>query len=142
MHAGDLLTITSRWYIGDRIPTASIARLKDNTQSSASYPQLAESSGKGGQALDGAGAQVSTTAATVRAQANRRRHITPSNQLVGGVFLHHLRKSHDSVSCASYFPGKFSHACLHSQAAGRATRGATDTPIHSGHSEAYSLAYS
>jgi hypothetical protein len=43
------------------------------------------------------------------------RYLTPSNQLVGGVFLHHTRRK-PVVSCAHYFPQKLAHACDYSYA--------------------------
>jgi hypothetical protein len=43
------------------------------------------------------------------------RYLTPSNQLVGGVFLHHTRRK-PVVSCAHYFPQKLAHACNYSYA--------------------------
>jgi hypothetical protein len=51
-----------------------------------------------------------------------KRYLTPSNQLVGGVFLHHQRKK-EVVTCSQYFSQKLAHACEHWRATYKVIRG-------------------
>lgn len=57
------------------------------------------------------------------AQRTARRYITPSNQVVGGVFLHNTRHS-SVVSCSPRFSEKLTLSCLYSRATGQVIRGA------------------
>jgi hypothetical protein len=51
-----------------------------------------------------------------------KRHLTPGNQLVGGVFLHLTRKT-PVVSCSPHFSQKLYHACYYKQVTGSAAPG-------------------
>jgi hypothetical protein len=50
------------------------------------------------------------------------RHLTPGNQVVGGVFLHLTRRT-SITSCSPVFSKKLSHACYFDRVGGNATQG-------------------
>lgn len=51
-----------------------------------------------------------------------RRHFTPSNQVVGGVFLHHRRLT-QIISCGPRFAQKLAHVCHYSKTTDTIERG-------------------
>lgn len=51
-----------------------------------------------------------------------RRHLTPSNQVVGGVFLHNKRLT-EVISCAPRFAKKLTHTCRYTTSTGIIERG-------------------
>lgn len=71
----------------------------------------------------------------VAQHAPPERHLTPTNQIVGGVFLHQARQE-KIISCAHKFAQKLTHACRMARATGSVVRGTfkyttrTDAVIH------------
>lgn len=54
--------------------------------------------------------------------ASRIRHLTPRNQIVGGVFMHQTRRK-ETIFCSARFPKKLAQTCQSSKAAGKAIQG-------------------
>lgn len=61
---------------------------------------------------------VEPEAVPVLEHASPNRHLTPRNQIVGGVFLHHTRLK-EALLCSGRFPQKLAHSCRNAGTSGK-----------------------
>jgi hypothetical protein len=142
-HAGDLLTVTRRLYMRPRVrpelPTRAFLHQKppaDRSRhfSSESHLKFATSANSAQSHHTRHNSQrFSTSPRSLLSFSGHaghsevqftvpKRHLTPGNQLVGGVFLHLTRKT-PVVSCSPHFSRKLYHACYYEQVTGNAIPG-------------------
>lgn len=138
MHVGNLLTISRRMYLGAaERPTPAVlpqrAAFRTKTSAHKHSKMLAEDVRHGDHDSKDLGVQnriseggrqllsVDSDSKPVAIHTPRR-HLTSSNQLVGGVFLHHKRLK-KVTSCAPRFSQKLFHTCRYKQATGNILRG-------------------
>jgi hypothetical protein len=142
-HAGDLLTVTKRLYMRLRVrpelPTRAFMHQQapaDRSRhfSSKSHLKFAISANSvQSQHTRHNSQRFSTSARSLLSFSGPaghsevqftvpKRHLTPGNQLVGGVFLHLTRKT-PVVSCSPHFSRKLYHACYYEQVTANAIPG-------------------
>jgi hypothetical protein len=145
-HAGNLLTVSKRLYMGapgnPDLPRGRQLRQKPSPEwSQQSYDgthlpyaaTISNSASTSTMSHSHTSHQSTTNARHLSTSAETaagpdiehvtpKRHLTRSNQLVGGVFLHLTRKK-SVTSCSPLFSQKLSHACHYSGVMGNAIHG-------------------
>lgn len=97
-------------------------RLQDVKKSGGTHGSSLVSAANGRQLTSSASVQsVQSDVWPVREYATPRRYITPRNQVVGGLFLHHSRHT-EVISCGARFSQQLAHACRYSKATGKVIR--------------------